>query len=83
MFLTQYFKILLSSPKVSPGEKPTQKDVTSYVKDGLNLMDEDGKIRELSFTLSEGPLIRCSSKRRSPPPHSGQAPSSGLRSRSR
>lgn len=56
MVLSQYFKVYLSSPKINEGEKVTQRDITGSISEGLNLMDEDGKIKELTFTLTEGYL---------------------------
>lgn len=56
MILTQYFNVRLSSPRLRPDEKVTAVDITPAITTGLTLMDEDGKIQELSFEMSEGYL---------------------------
>jgi hypothetical protein len=56
MILTQYFEVYLSSPRVNPEENVTQRNITDAISDGLTLMEEDGKIQELTFTMTEGYL---------------------------
>lgn len=54
MVLNQYFKVMVSSPKLQKGEKVIQHDLTPSVFTGLSVMDEDGKIQEAKFDLSDG-----------------------------
>lgn len=56
---SQYFKLLVSAPLIKD-KKPTGKDVeydlTPYIDEGVNYLDEDGLLQEVQFDLSEGEL---------------------------
>ena len=54
MILTQYYQVFLSSPNLQASERVTRRDLTPYMAEGLTFMDEDGKIKELTFELTEG-----------------------------
>lgn len=50
--ITQFFRVIVASSRSST--ENIQFDATDYIHDGLNMSDEDGLIKSLSFRLVEG-----------------------------
>lgn len=52
---TQYYKVVVSSPKKA--EKQISVDITQYIDDNLTIEDEDGLIKQCSFTMTQAFLM--------------------------